>query len=93
MLPDCFGFPAALPTILHHCGIKGFFYIFKYKLDLPEATYESASIVLPDDNRIHVFAVTMTTGGGYIRAAQSFYDDLEFPILGNYNAYFDRDEK
>ena len=24
MLPDCFGFPAALPTILHHGGIKGF---------------------------------------------------------------------
>ncbi len=24
MLPDCFGFPASLPTILNHCGIKGF---------------------------------------------------------------------
>ena len=24
MLPDCFGFPAALPSILHHCGIRGF---------------------------------------------------------------------
>ena len=24
MLPDCFGFPASLPTILAHCGIKGF---------------------------------------------------------------------
>ena len=24
MLPDCFGFPASLPTILSHCGIKGF---------------------------------------------------------------------
>ena len=24
MLPDCFGFPYALPTILNHCGIKGF---------------------------------------------------------------------
>lgn len=24
MLPDCFGFPASLPTILHHAGIKGF---------------------------------------------------------------------
>ena len=24
MLPDCFGFPSALPTILAHCGIKGF---------------------------------------------------------------------
>lgn len=24
MLPDCFGFPASLPTILTHCGIKGF---------------------------------------------------------------------
>jgi len=24
MLPDCFGFPYALPTILKHCGIKGF---------------------------------------------------------------------
>ncbi len=24
MLPDCFGFPWALPTILAHCGIKGF---------------------------------------------------------------------
>lgn len=24
MLPDCFGFPAALPTMLAHCGIKGF---------------------------------------------------------------------
>ncbi|PTY00382.1 glycoside hydrolase family 38 C-terminal domain-containing protein [Opitutus sp. ER46] len=24
MLPDCFGFPAALPTILAHAGIKGF---------------------------------------------------------------------
>jgi alpha-mannosidase len=24
MLPDCFGFPASLPSILVHCGIKGF---------------------------------------------------------------------
>jgi alpha-mannosidase len=24
MLPDCFGFPAALPNVLAHCGIKGF---------------------------------------------------------------------
>jgi len=24
ILPDCFGFPASLPSILSHCGIKGF---------------------------------------------------------------------
>ena len=24
MLPDCFGFPAALPSLLAHCGVKGF---------------------------------------------------------------------
>jgi alpha-mannosidase len=24
MVPDCFGFPASLPTVLAHCGIKGF---------------------------------------------------------------------
>ena len=24
MLPDCFGFPYALPTVLAHCGIQGF---------------------------------------------------------------------
>lgn len=24
MLPDCFGFPAALPQVLAHCGLKGF---------------------------------------------------------------------
>jgi alpha-mannosidase len=24
MLPDCFGFPASLPTLLGHCGLKGF---------------------------------------------------------------------
>ena len=24
MLPDCFGFPAGLPSILAHCGLKGF---------------------------------------------------------------------
>jgi alpha-mannosidase len=24
MLPDCFGFPGNMPTILSHCGIKGF---------------------------------------------------------------------
>lgn len=24
MLPDCFGFPAALPSMLAHCGVKGF---------------------------------------------------------------------
>ena len=24
MLPDCFGFPASLPSILHHAGIRGF---------------------------------------------------------------------
>ncbi len=24
MLPDCFGFPAALPSLLSHCGLKGF---------------------------------------------------------------------
>ncbi|MFT3784214.1 MAG: hypothetical protein QM790_19570 [Nibricoccus sp.] len=26
MLPDCFGFPAGLPSILAHAGIKGFFH-------------------------------------------------------------------
>lgn len=24
MLPDCFGFPYSLPSVLHHCGIRGF---------------------------------------------------------------------
>jgi len=24
MLPDCFGFPASLPSILHHAGVRGF---------------------------------------------------------------------
>jgi alpha-mannosidase len=24
MLPDCFGFPAAMPSVLAHCGVKGF---------------------------------------------------------------------
>jgi alpha-mannosidase len=24
MIPDCFGFPANMPTILRHCGIRGF---------------------------------------------------------------------
>lgn len=24
MLPDCFGFPASLPSVLAHCGLKGF---------------------------------------------------------------------
>ncbi|HTQ10818.1 MAG TPA: glycoside hydrolase family 38 C-terminal domain-containing protein [Fimbriimonadaceae bacterium] len=24
MLPDCFGFPYSLPSLLHYCGIKGF---------------------------------------------------------------------
>lgn len=24
MLPDCFGFPAALPSVLAHCGLRGF---------------------------------------------------------------------
>ncbi len=24
MVPDCFGFPASLPTVLAHCSIKGF---------------------------------------------------------------------
>jgi alpha-mannosidase len=24
MLPDCFGFPSSLPTLLVHCGLKGF---------------------------------------------------------------------
>ena len=24
MLPDCFGFPASLPSLLAHCGLKGF---------------------------------------------------------------------
>lgn len=24
MLPDCFGFPASLPQVLAHCGVKGF---------------------------------------------------------------------
>lgn len=24
ILPDCFGFPASLPSILAHCGLKGF---------------------------------------------------------------------
>ena len=24
MLPDCFGFPYSLPSVLNHCGIRGF---------------------------------------------------------------------
>ena len=24
MLPDCFGFPASLPSVLAHCGLRGF---------------------------------------------------------------------
>ena len=24
MVPDCFGFPYSLPTVLAHCSIKGF---------------------------------------------------------------------
>jgi len=24
MLPDCFGFPYSLPSVLHHCGVRGF---------------------------------------------------------------------
>lgn len=24
MLPDCFGFPASFPSVIHHCGLKGF---------------------------------------------------------------------
>lgn len=24
ILPDCFGFPASLPSILYHCGVRGF---------------------------------------------------------------------
>jgi alpha-mannosidase len=24
MLPDCFGFPASLPSVLAHCGMRGF---------------------------------------------------------------------
>lgn len=35
MLPDCFGFPYSLPSVLHHCGIKGF--------STQKLTWESAS--------------------------------------------------
>ena len=37
MLPDCFGFPASLPTILAHAGVKGF--------STQKLTWSSATVV------------------------------------------------
>jgi alpha-mannosidase len=49
-------------------------YLFAYSLDL---TATSSALTLPDDDRIHILAVTLSDEGEELRPARPLYDTLE----------------
>lgn len=62
MLPDCFGFPASLPSILAHCGIRGF---STQKLSWGSAVgipFNVGEWIGPDGNSV----IAALNGGGYV---------------------------
>jgi alpha-mannosidase len=61
MLPDCFGFPASLPSILAHCGMRGF---STQKLSWGSAVgipFNVGEWIGPDGNSV----IAALNGGGY----------------------------
>jgi len=67
MLPDCFGFPASLPSILYHCGIRGF---STQKLTWGSANgipFNLGEWLGPDGNS----AIAALNGLGYSRAIKT----------------------
>lgn len=66
MLPDCFGFPASLPSILAHCGLRGF---STQKLTWGSAVgvpFNVGEWIGPDGNSV----IAALNGGGYTRPVQ-----------------------
>ncbi|HEY9285144.1 MAG TPA: hypothetical protein VIP46_16950, partial [Pyrinomonadaceae bacterium] len=49
-------------------------YLFAYELELPAG---ARTLVLPDDERLRVMAVTASDEGGRVRPARPLYDTLE----------------
>lgn len=70
MLPDCFGFPASLPTILHHTGLIGF---STQKLTWGSAVGVPFNVGIwygPDGNGI----VSALNGGAYVSHIKPRFD-------------------
>ena len=73
MIPDCFGFSWALPSILHHCGVKGF--------STQKLTWESANGIPfnigrwigPDGNGV----ITALNAGNYSTPHENDYNTHE----------------
>ncbi|WP_462317175.1 alpha-mannosidase [Marinilabilia sp.] len=73
MIPDCFGFSWALPSILHHCGVKGF--------STQKLTWESANGIPfnigrwtgPDGNGV----IAALNAGNYAVAHNEVYNNHE----------------
>jgi len=73
MLPDCFGFPYSLPSVLNHCGIRGF--------STQKLTWESANGIPfnvgrwigPDGNSV----IAALNAGDYSGAHESIYSTDE----------------
>jgi len=69
MLPDCFGFPYSLPSVLNHCGIRGF--------STQKLTWESANGIPfnvgrwigPDGNSV----IAALNAGNYAGAHKNVY--------------------
>ncbi len=76
MLPDCFGFPYSLPSVLSHCGIKGF--------STQKLTWESANGIPfnigkwigPDGN----YVIAALNAGNYASAHHNIYSNDEATI-------------
>jgi len=71
MIPDCFGFPYSLPSILNHCGLRGF--------STQKLTWESANGIPfdvgrwigPDGN----YVIAALNGGDYAREHPENYSN------------------
>lgn len=76
MLPDCFGFPYSLPSVLNHCGIKGF--------STQKLTWGSANGIPfnvgkwtgPDGKSV----IAALNGGAYAAAHNNVYSNDEATI-------------
>ncbi len=71
MLPDCFGFAYSLPSILHHCGIKGF---STQKLSWESANgipFNIGRWIGPDGNSV----IAALNAGNYAGAHENVYSN------------------
>ncbi len=69
MLPDCFGFPYSLPSVLSHCGLRGF---STQKLTWGSANgipFNVGRWIGPDGN----WVIAALNGGDYARAHETVY--------------------